>query len=512
MDPAQLSGKATSVWMDTVPHTTYPALTEAVTVDVCVIGGGIMGLTAATLLKEGGCRVALVDMHRVAAGVTGYTTAKVTALHGLIYDQVRSKHGADGARAYAHANQSALEWIATRARDLDCDFRRRTAYTYAENASDAEQLHQEVEAANEAGLPARFTEDVGLPWPTAGAVALDDQGEFHPRKFLLPLARALPGEGSHVFERTRALDVRSGSPCLVRTDQGDISADRVVVATHYPFLDRGLFFARLSPERSYALGVKVRGAAPEGMFLSTESPSHSVRATPHEDGELLIVGGEGHKTGQGGDVAERYATLARFARERFDVEAIEYRWGAQDAMPADGIPYVGAVTPGNDRVFTGSGFKKWGMTNGVVAARIVADRILGRDNPWADTFDSNRVKPLASAPKLIKENVNVGAHFFGDRLASPDTPSLDALGPGEGGIVKVGGKKVAAYRDGEGSVHAVSPVCTHLYCEVRFNSGDVSWDCPCHGSRFSVDGTVLEGPATDDLERQDVAALEREDD
>ena len=477
MGPAQLSGKATSVWMDTAPLTTYPALTEAVTVDVCVIGGGIMGLTAATLLKEGGCRVAVVDMHRVAAGVTGYTTAKVTALHGLIYDEVRSKHGGEGARVYAEANLHALEWIAARAQDVECDFRRRTAYTYAEDASDVQSLHDEVEAAVEAGLAARFSDAVDLPWPTAGAVALDDQAEFHPRKFLLDLARAIPGDGSHVFERTRALDVDSATPCLIRTDQGDISADRVIVATHYPFLDRGLFFARLSPERSYALGVRVRDAIPQGMYLSTESPSHSVRATPHEDGELLIVGGESHKTGQGGDVAGRYAELERYARERFDVEAIEYRWGAQDAMPADGIPYVGPVRPGEERVFTGSGFRKWGMTNGVVAAHILADRILGRDNAWAETFDSNRFKPVAAAPKLIKENVNVAAHFFGDRIASPEK-ELEELAPGEGAIVKVDGDKVAAYRDVEGRVRAVSPLCTHLGCEVRFNSGDVSWDCP----------------------------------
>ena len=511
MDSARLSGKATSVWMDTAPHTTYPALTEAVTVDVCVIGGGIAGITAAALLKEGGCTVALVDMHRIAAGVTGYTTAKVTALHGLVYDQVRSKHGADGARAYAEANSSALEWIAARAQGVDCDFRRRTAYTYAEDGGDVEQLHQEVEAATEAGLAARFTDDVGLPWTTAGAVALDDQAEFHPRKFLLDVARAVPGDGSYVFERTRALGVDSGSPCRVRTDQGDISADRVLVTTHYPFLDRGLFFARLSPERSYAVGVKVRGDVPDGMFLSTESPSHSVRATPHDGGELLIVGGESHKTGQGGDVAERYAALERYCLERFDVESVEYRWGAQDAMPADGIPYVGAITPGNDRVFTASGFKKWGMTNGVAAARMLADRILGRENPWAGTFDSNRFKPLAAAATLLKENANVGVHFFGDRLASPDTPSLDALGPGDGGIVKVGGRKVGAYRDPDGALHAVSPVCTHLHCELRFNSGDTSWDCPCHGSRFAVDGTVLNGPATIDLEREDLDALSEEE-
>jgi glycine/D-amino acid oxidase-like deaminating enzyme/nitrite reductase/ring-hydroxylating ferredoxin subunit len=499
-----LSGKPTSVWMDTTPATTYPALTEAVSVDVCVIGGGITGLTAATLLKEGGLTVAVIDMHRVAAGVTGYTTAKVTALHGLTYDQVHSKHGADGARAYAQAQTHALEWIAMRARDVECDFRRRPAFTYAEGSDDIDAVQREVEAAREAGLAAEFTEDVDLPWPVAGAVRLDEQAEFHPRRFLLHLAGTIPGDGSHVFERTRALDVDSGSPCTVRTDRGDIAAGRVLVATHYPFLDRGLFFARLSPERSYALGVRARGATPQGMFLSTESPSHSIRATPHDDGELLIVGGEGHKTGQEGDVAGRYARLEGWARDHFDVESVVYRWGAQDAMPADGIPYVGPVLPGEDRVFTASGFRKWGMTNGVAAARILADRLLGRENAWAETFDSNRFKPVAAAATLLKENVNVGAHFFGDRVTSPGPDALEDLVPGDGAIMRVGSRKVAAYRDQDGTVRAVDPICTHLHCEVRFNSGDRSWDCPCHGSRFDTDGTVLEGPATRDLERIDL--------
>jgi glycine/D-amino acid oxidase-like deaminating enzyme/nitrite reductase/ring-hydroxylating ferredoxin subunit len=497
MDTPHLSGKATSVWMDTAPHTTYPALTEALSVDVCVIGGGICGLTAAVALKEAGATVALIDMHRVGAGVSGYTTAKVSALQGTAYQTVTSKHDPDTARVYAEANVAALEWIADRVeRDgIDCDFRRKPAYTYAEEAGELSDVEQEVEAAQAAGLAAEFVSETELPW-AAGAVRLPDQAEFHARKYMLDLAGQIPGGGSHVFERTRALGVKGGT---VTTDQGDIEAGHVLVTTHYPFLDRGLFFARLSPERSYALGVLVRGESPQGMYLSAGSPSWSVRATPYEGREMLIIGGQGHKTGQS-EVADRYAALERWARERFDVESVEYRWGAQDTMPADMLPYVGGVTPGNDTVLTATGFKKWGMTNGTMAALILTDRVLGRENPWAATFDSNRFTPIASAPKLVKENVNVAAHFFGDRLASMGNGTVDDLAPGEGAVVKAGGEKVAAYRDADGVVHAVSPVCTHLYCEVKFNSGDISWDCPCHGSRFGIDGTVLEGPATVDLE------------
>jgi Rieske Fe-S protein len=307
-----------------------------------------------------------------------------------------------------------------------------------------------------------------------------------------------------VFERTRATGVDDARPCRVQTDTGgEISAGHVVIATHYPTLDRGLFFTRLAAERSYALGLSARGPLPEGMFLSTESPSHSVRTAPYNGGELLIVGGESHKTGTSAPL-ERYAALEAWARERFDVEAVEYRWSAQDAMPADGIPYVGRLSPIARSVWTASGFKKWGMTNGAAAALMLADAIAGRENPWAQTFDSNRFKPLAAAPTLLKETVSVGAHFFGDRLSPPDVRSLDDLAPGDGGIVKVDGDRVAAFRDDDGVVHAVSPICTHLFCQVSFNAAERSWDCPCHGSRFGTDGTVIQGPAVRGLERKEL--------
>jgi glycine/D-amino acid oxidase-like deaminating enzyme/nitrite reductase/ring-hydroxylating ferredoxin subunit len=503
--PQTLSGRPTSVWMDTAPHTTYSPLGASLTVDVCIVGGGVLGLLTADLLKRAGRTVAVLDADRVATGVTGYTTAKVTALHGLIYDQVRSRFGEEGARHYAEANDAGLALIADRVAEdgIDCDFRRRPALTYAEDESDLESLRKEVDAARAAGLDAELVGVVDLPWEVAGAVRLGDQAEFHPRRFLLAVADSVSGGGSHIFERTRVTGVDDGNPCRVRTEGGaEVTAGAVVIATHYPTLDRGLFFARLSAERSYALGIRARGRTPQGMFLSTESPSHSVRATPYDGGELLIVGGESHKTGTS-DPVERYAALEAWARDRFDVASVEYRWSAQDAMPADGIPYVGKLSPIARRVWTASGFKKWGFTNGAAAAIMLSDAILERENPWAGTFDANRFKPVAAAPSMLKENISVGAHFFGDRLAPPDVRSLEQLAPGEGGIVKVDGDKVAAFRDGDGVVHAVSPICTHLYCQVSFNAAERSWDCPCHGSRFATDGTVIQGPAVSPLERRE---------
>jgi glycine/D-amino acid oxidase-like deaminating enzyme/nitrite reductase/ring-hydroxylating ferredoxin subunit len=507
-----LPGRPTSLWLDTTPATTYDPLPGDVTADVCVIGAGITGLTAALLLKRAGRRVVVVEMDRVAAGVTAYTTGKVTSLHGLHYTQVRSRFGADGARTYAEANEGALALIARLVRDgdIDCDFRRKPNVVYTEDPAERDRVRDEVEAARAAGLDASYTEQTDLPWPVAGAVRVGDQAEFHARRYLLTLAGEVHGDGGAIHERTRAVSVDDGEPCRVVTDRGEVIAGDVIVATHYPMLDRGLFFARLSPERSYALACRVRGPLPQAMYLSTESPAHSVRTAPLDGEELLLVGGESHKTGQGGDTAERYRRLEAWARERFDVEEVLYRWSTQDAMPADGVPYVGLVSPVSRHVWTGTGYRKWGITNGTAAAMILADAIEGRGNPWASTFDANRFKPLAAAPTLLKENLNVGAHFVGDRLASPDGESLEDLARGEGGIVVVDGERSAAYRDEDGTVHVLSPTCTHLGCFVTWNRAERSWDCPCHGSRFdAVDGHVIQGPAVHDLERRDLEDLGR---
>jgi glycine/D-amino acid oxidase-like deaminating enzyme/nitrite reductase/ring-hydroxylating ferredoxin subunit len=499
-----LEGRNTSLWVATAPETDYPVLAARVHADVAVLGGGIAGLTTALLLKREGARVALVEAGRVGAGVTAYTTAKVTSLHGIQYQSVESSFGAEGARAYAAANEAGLELVATLTGELgiDCDFRRKPAYTYAEEEADRGTIEREVEAAVRAGLKATYTEETDLPWPVAAAIRVEDQAEFHPRRYLLALAEAIPGDGSHVFERTRALAVSGGDPARISTTRGELTADHVVVATHFPFLDRGGYFARMHPERSYGLGLYLnRGArAPQGMYLSTESPSHTVRSHPTPDGEMVIAGGESHKTGQGGDTAARVARLERWARERFDVRAIEYRWSTQDNMPVDGVPYVGRLAPFQKRIWVATGFMKWGLTNGTAAAMILADLIHGRDNAWAGLFDSTRFKPLASAKELVKENANVGAHFVGDHLSPPDARSTAELRPGQAGIVRRGAGKVAAYREEDGTVHAISAVCTHLGCQVKWNEAERSWDCPCHGSRFDFTGRVIQGPAVKDLE------------
>ncbi len=469
-----------------------------------MIGGGIVGVTTALALQEACAEVVLLEANRLGHGVTGHTTAKVSSQHGMIYARLRSSFGAAAARTYGQANEAALAWIADRVqRDaIDCDFRRRASYAYVTSQSSRSRAGDEAAAAREAGLPATFADSTPLPYPVAAAVRFDDQAEFHVHSYLLALVDGLVAGGGRIFEHSHAVDVDSDEDCVVKTPGGRVIAGQIVVATHYPFLDRSLAFARVHPQRSYAIACRILGDPPDGMFISADGPTRSVRAVPVGGEELLLIGGEGHRTGTGGDTEQRYDRLEAFAREHWNVLSVDYRWSAQDNTTVDGLPYVGALTPRADRVFMATGFAKWGMTGGTAAALLLCDLLLGRDNVAVRLFDPNRVNLRASASSFVRENAEAGLRFVGDRITQPGRRPIEDLQPGEGDIVRLHGEAVAGYRDDGGALHAVSPTCTHLGCRVNFNSAERSWDCPCHGSRFTPDGDVLQGPAVHRLERK----------
>ncbi|WP_049921020.1 FAD-dependent oxidoreductase [Halopiger djelfimassiliensis] len=515
-EPLSGSPRTQSLWLATTPETEYDPFEDGLDVDVAVVGGGITGLTAAIELKEAGRTVAVLESDRIVESTTGHTTAKLTSQHGLVYDALVSQFGPERARQYAEANEAAIDAVERRveAEDIDCDFRRTEAYTYAASPDDRDEIRTEAETAKRLGLPASYVKETPLPFAVAGAVRFDEQAEFHPRKYLLAIAEGIHGDGSYVFEETRALDVDPGSPCRLETDRGEVVADDVVVATHFPFFDRAGYFARMHPHRAYLLAVRIEGTPPKGMYYSTASPPHTIRTHPArdaiEDGdangdeELLLVGGQSHKPGlDGPPTSERYRRCEAFAREHFAVESIEYRWSTMDYSPVDRVPFVGQIDPLAEHVYVGTGFKGWGMTGGTAAGMILADLIVDGSNPWADVFDPQRVTPKASAKSFLEENVTVGGSFVGDRirtlLASLGAAGDEAPDPGDARIVRRTGRPMGVYRDEDGTIHAVSAVCPHMGCLVRWNDAERTWDCPCHGSRFTHEGDVLSGPALEGL-------------
>ena len=480
----------------------YPPLQDELEVDVAVIGAGITGVTAAYLLAQHGTSVALVERGGVAHGATGYTTAKLTVGHAVIYRHLVESFGVEVARGYAASNQQALDWIAAvvEERGIDCDFERTANFVYTESAAHVQELEREAEAARAAGIEATMTTDTDLPFPVRAAVRVDAQAQFHPWKYAAALAAATAEAGGHVFEETRATHVRAGDPCVVETPAGSIRAAHVIVATQLPFLDRGLYFAKAHPQKSYAVAGPADDA-PRGMYISVEEPVRSIRSTPGPDGKrLLIVGGEGHKPGAEPNTGERYARLERFMDERFAGTEAAYRWSTHDFVPADRLPYIGRLRRGDDRVLVATGYAKWGLTKGTMAAGILVDAVLGRPNEWAHLYDATRLDARRSVRRLATENVQVGFHFFRDRLARPRTvEEVERLAPGEGRVVRIGAKQYAVHRDDEGRLHTLSARCTHLGCIVGWNPADRAWECPCHGSRFAADGTLVQGPATADL-------------
>ena len=473
-----------------------PALVPVV--DVAVVGGGITGLTAARLLAAEGASVAVIEAGQLCSGVTAYTTAKVTALQRTTASEIKKRLGDERATAYVVANAAAVERVARLVADdaIDCDFERAAACTYTEDANETGAVEAEYDALRAAGLDARLDAATEAPLDAKAAVWLDNQAQFHPRRYCLGLADAIAASGGSLIESARATEVdESGDSAVVRTALGEVRAGHVIVATHLPFPLDGGYFARAHPYRSYALAVRAT-PQPSAMYISVEDPTRSLRSS----GEWTIVGGEGHKVGHDEDSRQYYQSLESWARERYGDVEVGYRWSAQDFETVDGMPYVGRLSGDNARIWTATGFRKWGMTNGTVAAMILTDLISGRDNEWAEAFDSTRLAPGASVKTLVSENLDVGKRFVADRLRSLRSRSAEGLASGEGDIIKLNGDRVGAYRDEAGTLHAVSAKCTHLGCLLNFNVAERSWDCPCHGSRFGIDGRVIEGPAVEDLE------------
>jgi glycine/D-amino acid oxidase-like deaminating enzyme/nitrite reductase/ring-hydroxylating ferredoxin subunit len=493
--------KHLSLWLDTAALPEFPALDRDLDVDVCIVGGGITGLTAARLLKRAGKTVAVVEALRCGGGDTGHTTAHVSVHHDLYYSDTIDRFGEDDARLILGSRRAAIAQMETFIVEdgIQCHWERVPAYLFSEDVSGARDLKEELEACVRLGIDAEWTTDVPVRFPVQGAMRIANQAQFHPLEYVRALAEAIPGNGSHVFEHTRATDVKAHS---VTTEHGTIRCKDVVVATNGPIVGQ-MLVTKAAAYRTYAMAFRIdAAAAPVALLWDTLDPYHYVRV--HQSGgvSFLIVGGEDHKTGQQ-EVEENtgvWDRLEAWARGRFALGEIAECWSGQILEPADGLPLIGRL---HDHIYVGTGYSGDGITNGTLAGMLLSQEVLGEHSPIAKLYDPSRVM---ASKEYVKENIDYPVHMLTDRLKKPAGERLRVVGAGEGKILRVGGHKLAVFRENDGTVHAFSPVCPHMGCHVAFNASESSWDCPCHGSRFdATTGEVLNGPATKGLEAADVS-------
>lgn len=489
----------TSYWRDTANHPVhYLPLEEVVEADVAIIGGGITGLTAALHLKNAGSRVVVLEGNDIGAGTTGFTTAHLDMTTDHELKQLIDRFGEEVTRQVVDASRHAIDEIEARCNQFgDCDFVRVPSYDYTEIGDRPQWMQDQYEAGCRLNVPVSLTDIVPLPFHCTHAVRTEQQGRFHSQRYLQHLAAQVHGGGSFVFEHTRAQPPEPGQPVFTNSG-GEVRAKDVFVATHSAFLKVSQWDLRVAPYQSYVIGIRVEEKIPDALYWDDAEPYHYTRWASSDDPRLLLVGGADHKTGQGGDECDGFRTLEEYAAERYKVEAVEFRWSAEFFEPADGLPYVGRV-PNWNNIFVATGYSGTGMTLGTVAGRLVADLILERPNPLAESFSPGRLTIGASAGSFLSENLNAAYRFVADRFSGEKITSLDEIEPGQGKLVTYRGKQLAVFRDTSGVAHMLSPTCTHAGCIVQWNDAESTWDCPCHGGRFTPEGKCFYGPPPENL-------------
>ncbi|WP_261131580.1 FAD-dependent oxidoreductase [Bacillus sp. Marseille-Q3570] len=500
----RLPGASQSMWRD-FQIESFPSLEEGLKTEMTVIGAGITGITTAYLLVNQGYDVVLLDAGQIISGATGYTTAKISAQHGLVYDDLIETIGEEKAKLYYEANRSALNMIddIRKKHEIDCDFSYQDAFVYGESEQSKKKIEKEAEAYEKLGIDGGLSDDVDLPFKISSAIKMKDQAQFHPVKYLAALVGYLKEKNVRIYENTRAVDIKKGQkPEVIAENDHSLTSDHVVIASHFPFKDfEGVYFARLHVERSYSLAVKTDTKIPEGMYLNADQPKRSIRNAVDPSGEkVLLVGGESHTSGQIEDTLACYENLRAFADEHFGVTEIPHRWSAQDMTTLDKVPYIGPITEKNPNIHVATGFTKWGMTLGTVAAQVLSDLISEKENPYAELFKPSRFNAKSDVKNFTVENADVAKEFVKGKI-DRRTKEIDELEHDEGAVVKVNGKRAGCFKNSAGKTTLVDTTCTHMGCELNWNNGEKSWDCPCHGSRFNTDGKVIEGPATKPLEK-----------
>lgn len=483
---------------------TYPSLEEDIDVDVAIIGAGITGATTALKLAKHGLKVAIVEAKQICGGTTGDSTGNLYVPIQANFQDVIKKFNVEVAKIVAQSRRFAIDYIAqiVQENNLSCHFGWRPWYIYTDEVDKLNFLDDEIEAFQKVDLPVQYVSEMPLPLKFKKAAMLSNQARINPFQYVIGLIDVLHKHGCHIFENSAATEIEElKTKCIVHTRAGKIGAKKVVIATHTPI---GIHPVQLylAPYRSYVVAVKLKdNYYPEGHFWDLKVPHHAICTHPinGEHPQTLMVAGNHHKTGQANDTKEKYTELQKFLDTTFEVEKTIYEWSAQHYQSADGIPYIG-LSHGSKNIYEATGYFADGLVYGTVAGVIIANQILDQQEKWHDIYRISRFKPLASAGFLMCENSNVFLQYLKDfPTKSPTSKTFDDIKKGEGRIIEIDREKCAVARDENNKVFVVSAVCTHMKCIVHWNNAEKTWDCPCHGSRFEIDGKYIEGPAMQDL-------------
>lgn len=495
-----------SYWTDAIDLPKFPRLEENMQVDVVIVGGGITGITSAYLLINEGYKVALLEADKLLHGTTGHTTAKITAQHDIIYDELIQNIGKEKAKKYYQANIEALQFIqeTVEQQHIDCGFSKQDAYMYATTDEYANKLEKEAKAYEKLGIDGELVETIPVDIEVENGLVMKNQAQFHPIKYLTHLVNVIKEKGGHIFEHTTAVNVETGKQTKVLTRDGqEVAADYVLACSHFPFYEgAGFYSARMYADRSYILAAKPKKEFPGGMYISAGKPTRSLRSVKIDGEDMILIVGESHRTGKDEDTMKHYQALEDFGQQQFGLDEIAYRWSAQDLVTLDKVPYIGNVTSDQPNVLVATGYRKWGMSNGTAAALLLKDTVMGKENPYHDLYTPSRFHADPSLKNFLVDNAKVAGHLIKGKLGIPDKKIRD-LSNGEGAAITVKGERKGAYKDEQGNVYVVDTTCTHVGCEVEWNDAERTWDCPCHGSRFTYTGEVVEGPAETPLKQYD---------
>jgi glycine/D-amino acid oxidase-like deaminating enzyme/nitrite reductase/ring-hydroxylating ferredoxin subunit len=490
-------------WLDSVQLPTFEKLTKDIVTDVAIVGGGISGVTTAYLLTKAGVRVTLMEADRLFNGTTGHTTAKVTAQHGLIYHELIQHFGEEKAKLYYEANTDAMQWIKNTIfeQNINCNWQEEDAYVYAFSEKNVPKISDEYDAYLKLQIPGQSVDTIPIPVAAKAAVIMKNQANFHPLRFLNHFVQFITENGGVIYEDTPAIDLKiSTQPTIITRDGHKISCQKVVICSHFPYYDRSFYFSRMYAERSYIIAAKTKTPFPGGMYISADDPVRSLRSATINGEKYVLIAGDNHKVGQGEPMINHYEDLQAFGDHVFGIEKIPFRWSAQDLTTLDKVPYVGPLKQSTPNVLIATGYRKWGMTNGTAAALLLSDLVLEKSNRYENLYTPSRFHADPSVKQFLSINVDVAKHMLEGKLEYALRKPEDLV-PDEGAVVSVNGKRAGAYKDQKGKLHLVDTTCTHMGCEVEWNCGERTWDCPCHGSRFSIDGEVVEGPATKPLKK-----------